>query len=102
LRNARLESEKQEKLIQEKQKNEYNKYVSNQIESYVLSLTDEAKKHLLSEFEQACDSYALTKYKKHGLGHAIVKAVFNMFIKNKEVGNNLNILSFDEFLYASN
>lgn len=101
-RNARLESEKQEKLIQEKQKNEYNKYVNNQIESYVLSLTDEENKHLLSEFEQACDSYSLTKYKKHGLGHAVVKAVFNMFIKNKEGGNKLNILSFDEFLCVNN
>lgn len=97
-RNSCLESEKQEKLVQEKQKNTYNKYVSDLIESYVVSLTDEEKNRLLSEFEQACDSYALTKYKKHGLAHAAVKAIFNMFVKNKEVGNKLNILSFDEFL----
>ena len=100
--NSRLEKEKQEKLIQEKQKYKYDKYVSSQIESYVLSLVDEEKKRLLSEFEKACDSYALSKYKKHGLGNAVVKAIFNMFIKNKEAGNKLNILSLDEFICANN
>ncbi|MBX3709484.1 MAG: replication initiation protein [Gammaproteobacteria bacterium] len=102
LRDTRLESEKQEKLVQEKQKNKYNKYVSDLIENYVSSLADDEKNRLLSEFEQVCDSYALTKYKKHGLAHAAVKAIFNMFIKNTEASNKLNILSFDEYLYEYN
>lgn len=101
-RNSLLECEKQQRKIEEKHKNEYNKYVSDLIEHYVSLLESEEKNRLFKEFEQVCDSYAMKKYKKYGFDHAAVKAIFNMFIKNSEVGNQLKILTFDEFINRAN
>lgn len=99
---ARLDLEKQNVKIQEKQKNEYGKYVGDAIEAHVSSLSSNEKENLFAEFEQVCDQYSLKKFKKHGLTNASVKSMFNMFIKNNEVGKQLKILGFDEFISRDN
>tara|TARA_R110000868_G_scaffold208838_1_gene458376 strand:- start:573 stop:1850 length:1278 start_codon:yes stop_codon:yes gene_type:complete len=99
---AQLDIEKQNQKMQEKQKNEYGKYVSVVIEDHVSSLSTQDKEHLFSEFEQVCDQYSLKKFKKHGLSNASVKSMFNMFIKNSGLGKGLKILGFEEFVRGNN
>jgi len=101
-RNALLMSEQQAKKIQEKKEKEYSKYVNSIIEGYVLSLDEEEKMILFKEFEQFCDPYSLSEYKKHGLKKAAVKGIFNLFIKNKRVGTELIVENYDEFLFRAN
>lgn len=101
-RNALLMSEQQAKKIQEKKEKEYSKYVNTIIEGYILSLDEEKKTILFKEFEQFCDPYSLSEYKKHGLKKAAVKGIFNLFIKNKRVGTELIIENYDEFLLRAN
>ena len=92
------ENKKLEENKQEEQKKRYSKYVNDLVERYITSLHDNEKNELFDKFEQNCDSYTLTKYKKHGLKHAAVKAIFNMFIKNNKLSKELQILNMDEFM----
>jgi len=98
IRDEEWEVKKQKEQQQEEQKQRYNKYVNDLIEQYIMSLQDREKNELLIQFEQNCDFYTLKKYKKYGLKHDPVKAIFNMFIKNNKLGKELKILKLEEFL----
>ncbi len=90
----RIEDElKEKRKIQEEQES-YNSYVNDKIDKFVEELTATKKNKVFLQFEQNCDPYILTRYKKQGLKNKSVKAVFNMFIKDK----HLRILDFDAFL----
>jgi plasmid replication initiation protein len=94
-----FESEKQENKILEKRKEQYSKYVSVLIEQYLSSLSEVDKNQLYNKFEQflISDQYAMTQYKNKGLASAIVRGMFNIFIKNIDLSSKLKILSFEDF-----
>jgi plasmid replication initiation protein len=69
----------------DKQKQQHRDYLYSRIDDYLSTLQDEQKTKLLHQFEQSCDDFIVKKYKKYGLKHAGVRALFNIYIKNNKL-----------------
>lgn len=78
----------------------YKNYVTAAIDDYVEKLADKDKLNLLQDFEELLTkehSFVISWYRKEGLGHPAVRALFNSFIKNYDQKLAHALVSFDHF-----
>ncbi|CAN5424791.1 replication initiation protein [soil metagenome] len=86
----------------EKQKQRYEECINSSIENYVLALSEDANRNLLSLFEldlKNSNNIVYGWFLKYGLEHSAVKALYRSFIK-KEYSLALKLISFEDFIVA--
>jgi hypothetical protein len=83
-------------------KERYRKHVNDQIDKYLLELSEAEKSKLFADFEKhiSSEAYTFQTYKKLGLENTVVRATFTMYMKDKSLNKKTKILSLDEFIAA--
>jgi plasmid replication initiation protein len=100
VRNEIEESENRAKKALEYNKERYRKHVNDQIDKYLLELSEAEKSKLFADFEKhiSSEAYTFQSYKKLGLENVAVRATFIMYMKDKSLNKKTKILSLDEFI----
>jgi Initiator Replication protein len=95
MKNVKFQKNKQDEL-----RHRYSQHVNSIIDNYVLTLNMNEKEKLINEFELVIKkdhSPAYGWFQKYNLQHPGVKALFNNFLRNKDIQSLGSIMTFEDF-----
>lgn len=95
-----LISKNQEILEPVKEEHEYNQYISEKTNEYLMSLEANELQNLVREFEQFMEknmNFFLAKYKKYGLEHRPIKACYLDYVKRSRSSTIPGFMTLEQF-----